>query len=644
MRIIISFLALCLAYINFAHAAPPPEAFGELPGVYDAAISPDATQIGLFVNIEGTYGIRILSINKKDTKPRAILLGEGVKPKWIKWVNNDRVLVALWQSGKLRGIPFTSSFIYTLDVKKMKGKFLIKPPELFRQFNDVVVDFLEDDPDHILMSFSDDNTNAPDIQKVDVVSGRYSRQKRGSENIQYWHTDLRGEPRIGQGRSDNSSTEKWTLRIRDAEQDRWRDYDNYPGLEPDVDIFGFTGNPNELIIGDYAGKETQGLYIYDLEAKKQTRKLFHHDTYDVRNVILSSDGSEVMGASFVADERETELFGDYDTVLERMRQRFANGTVDYIDQSQNGKIVLFGVSNSYDPGSLLMVNSETDKVTFISSYRKNLPAKDMGEAISVKYTARDGFKIPAYVTLPPSVTDTSQIKNLPFIILPHGGPYARTSKHFDYFAQFFATRGFGVLQMNFRGSAGYGKAFKNAGRENWVLMKEDVEDGTRWLIEKGYADPSRICIAGWSYGGYAALMGAIKNPELYACSISMAGVTDLQDMINDIKKYRFGRVSAQNFVLRGFEDRDAIKENSPVKRADEYSVPLFLAHGKDDQRVHFDQYTRMKRALRKSPAKTTFMEFDDEDHFLSNQKNRQKFFVGLDKFLRETVGESEFKQ
>jgi dipeptidyl aminopeptidase/acylaminoacyl peptidase len=163
-------------------------------------------------------------------------------------------------------------------------------------------------------------------------------------------------------------------------------------------------------------------------------------------------------------------------------------------------------------------------------------------------------------------------------------------------------------------------------------------------LKKGYADPNKICIAGWSYGGYASLMGAIKNSDIYKCAISMAGVTDLKDMIGDMKKYRFGKIAAKDFILKGFEDKDAIKENSPVKRADEINIPLFLAHGTYDQRVHFDQFKRMKSALKKSSAKVTYMTFKDEDHFLSDQENRQKFFKGMDKFLKEVVGESEFSQ
>ena len=325
-----------------------------------------------------------------------------------------------------------------------------------------------------------------------------------------------------------------------------------------------------------------------------------------------------------------------------MRRRFADYNVDYIDQSDATGRILFKVSNAYDPGALALLDVATDEVQFLAYYRPELPSEQMGIVSEVSYKARDGFEIPAYITIPPAITDGTKLKKLPFVVLPHGGPYARSAKRFNYFAQFFASRGFGVLQMNFRGSAGYGKDFEEAGRENWVLMLDDIEDGTRWLIDNELADPDRTCIAGWSYGGYAALMGAIRTSELYACAVSMAGVTDLKDMIRDIKKYRFGAMAAHNFILKGLESRQDIAENSPVKRAEELKVPLFLAHGEQDESVHFDQYKRMKSALRKSPADVTFMEFDDEDHYLSNQANRQRFFVGLDEFLKNSVGESEF--
>ena len=635
------FLFVVASAVGSEAAAPPPEAFGALPNIYDAAISPDGKQIAVIVNIQGQYGIRALTLGEKDEELRAILLGEGVKPRWVKWANDERVLVGLWQSEKLRDVPITSSHIYTLDVSTMTGKILVRTDEIFRQNNSDVVDFLKDDPDYILMAFSDKNQLLKDVQRVNVRTGSYVLEKRARKNVQYWYTDARGEPRVGQGLIDGAVPgEEWYLTIREADRDIWRDAENFPGLEADTQIFGLTEDPNELVIGDRAGRDTLGLYVYDVVDKKISRKLFHHDTYDASGLVVAANGA-VIGARFVADTTETELFGEYDTVLGQMRSRFSDRTVDYVDQSRDGRLVLFTVSNASDPGFLAIVDATTGTVTVLARTRQELPAEEMGPVASVSYKARDGLDIPAYVTLPPSVTDPAAMNNLPFVILPHGGPYARTAKRFDYFAQFFATRGFAVLQMNFRGSAGYGEVFEDAGRDNWIKMQEDVEDGTRWLIKTGLADPDRICIAGWSYGGYAALMGAIESPDLYACAISMAGVTDLKDMIADIKKYRFGSIAAENFVLRGLDGKEAIAENSPVKRAEELQVPLLLAHGAADQRVHFDQFRRMRSALKKTTTPVTYMVFDDEDHYLSNQEHRQAFFRGLDQFLRETVGESE---
>ena len=625
-----------------ALAAPPADAFGTLPNIYDAAISPDGSQIAIIVNIRGEYGVRVMALKGEEKELRAVLLGEGVKPNWVRWANDDRVLVSLWESKRSRGTPYIVRFIYTLEASTMDGKILIESDDIFRQDNADIVDFLDDDPDYILMAFSDKDQSLSDIQRVNVRTGRYKRVKRGRYDVQQWYTDSRGEPRVGQGLAKSTGTkEYWNLTIRDADEDTWRKADNFPGLEPDVPIFGFTDNPNELVIGDRAGRSTLGLYVYDLAAKEMSRKLFHHDTYDARGLVKNTDGA-VIGARFVADTTERQLFEGYDTVLNRVRQLLSDYTIDYVDQSADGQFILFKASNGHDPGALAIVDAETENISILGQYRRELPSEEMGLVAAVSYKARDGMNIPAYFTLPVSVNSGADIKKLPFIILPHGGPYARKSNRFDYFAQFFATRGFGVLQMNFRGSAGYGEEFEDAGRENWVKMQEDVEDGTQWVIDRGFADPERICIAGWSYGGYAALMGAIKSPELYACAISMAGVTDLKDMVNDIKKYRFGSITANNFVLRGFDGKKDLAENSPVKRAEELSVPLFLAHGEADERVHFDQFKRMKSALKKSSTPVTYLQFEDEDHFLSDQKNRQEFFRGLDKFLKKTVGESEF--
>ncbi|MGI9270507.1 MAG: alpha/beta hydrolase family protein [Woeseiaceae bacterium] len=625
-----------------ALAAPSAESFGTLPDIRDAAISPDARQIAIIVNAKGTFAVRVLKVDEPDEPIRAIGLPENVKPTWIRWVNNDRVLVGLFQFQRYRGRASWISFIYTMDANTMVGDILVKPKNLRRQDNADVIDFLDDDPDHILMSFSDVDQFVNDIQRVNVATGRSRRLKRGLAGIQSWYTDQRGEPRVGQGRLDKDGDDfTWRLVIRENGDDKWRSADDFPGLAADTKIIGFNENPDELLIGHNADKDTMGIYVYDLAKKEIGRRLFHHNEYDATGLIRNSNG-EIIGARYIADEPHAELFGQHDTHMQRMRQSFPDFNIGFIDQSNDGSRLIFRISNSSDPGSLLLSDSANNRVFRISYNRSKLAAAEMGSVHAIRYAAKDGVSIPAYVTLPPSIDSLEAARNIPTIILPHGGPYSRSYKRFDYFAQFFATRGFVVLQMNFRGSAGYGEEYEEAGRNNWVLMQEDVEDATRWALSEGIADPERTCIVGWSYGGYTALMGAIKNPELYACAVSIAGVTDLQNLVNDVRKVRFGETRANKFIKSGFEDKNAMKDNSPVRRAEELQVPLFLAHAEQDLNVHFDHFQKMKSALKKSEIPVDYLEVDNDDHYFSVQENRQTLFVELDAFLASTVGESQF--
>jgi len=653
MRFFISvtgFLYLLFA-ASIALAKPVPvEHYSRLPAVYDAALSPDGRFLVAITDNEGQYIIRVFNIaDPEDTKLRASTYPKDVRVNWVKWANNDTILLSVQKAEKIYGTIAYVGYLYALNKDVTTSQLILKPnikkttarPGDFRQFNNTIINFLPNDPDHILMMFGKEKAISLGVHKVNINTRRSKRMERGTEDIQHWITDLRGEVRVGAGRKDR--TGDWRMKIRDAHSDKWRPVKDYPGLEAGTPVFGFMGNPNELIIGSRDGKDTLGLFIYDLAQKKHTRKLFQHDKYDVDGIIKSADGTEVVGASYTDDTTKREFFDPATkSRMATIQKNFIDYQIDIIEQTRNGNKILFKASSPSVPPSLYVFDFTTNKINILARDYPEIGSTHQGNVSKVRYTARDGFVIPGYVTTPPKIgAGEVAFKNQPFIIMPHGGPYARDTHSFDYMAQLFASRGYSVLQMNFRGSEGFGHAHEQAGRKNWEIMQEDVEDGTRWLIDKGYADKQRICIVGWSYGGYAALMAAIKHPELYACTASIAGVTDLKDMIGDMKKYRFGRHTAKHFLIKGFSGKDDIKANSPVKRAKEITIPLFLAHGTDDVNVHFDQFARMKRALKKSKAKTTFMKFKDEDHYFIDYENRTKLLTGLDKFLNKNLGKSE---
>ena len=639
-----------MAFEPTVFAAPPAKAFGELPLVLDADLSPDGKRLALILNLNGEYYFVSRDVGAVATDIKGNGLGTDLRPQYVRWVNNDRYFVSFDKMEELDGIPYSSGYIYTRDIDEKEGRILITP-NFFRQENNVIVNWLDDDPDHVLMSYTtrarisaNSNFNNasrhewPSVYKVKVKNGKGKLVEKHQEFITRWLTDPSGNPVVGLGIDDGAHK----MVVKNVDTDRWTTHRSYPGLEADTPIFSILKGGTRAIIGNYNGRDTLGLYVYDFEQKKRTQSLFHNDNFDASGVIVSRDGETIIGAKYVAEQEETKLLGKYGTLIEQMRTKYVGFSVDFVDQTDDGDTILFMLSAPYEPGGLFMYTAGDAEPTMIERRYSVLVSPDMGNVVSIKYTARDGQKIPAFITMPPAVQSQADFKNLPFIVLPHGGPYGRDEKRFDYFAQFFATRGYGVMQMNFRGSAGFGKSFKEAGRDNWLLMQEDVEDATRYLLEKGYADPSRTCIAGWSYGGYAALMGAAKDTEgLYDCVISMAGLTDIDDAKKDLKDYVGGRAAAREFFGESMQSSAVRKANSPVDVADQIKVPVFLAHGDQDQNVRYTQFTRMKRALDKAGADATYLSFEDEDHFLSKQANREAFFVGVEKFLNEVNGPSE---
>jgi len=637
--LISAFTALHLSQSAFA-TAPPAVAFGQLPLVYDAAISPDGARIAVIFNNKGTYGVLTQKTQGNEEKRWFLSLGDEVNPRYVKWINNKRYVVSIEKPEKFRDTPFTSRYLFTSDIDSKEPRLVVKPKRIFRQFNDVVVDWLEDDPDHILMAYSDEAFDPyPDIKKVNVATGRDRTLKRRTLGIERWITDTNGTPRIGKGTSEKG---KHKMVIYNTVSKKWENSNKFPGLDADTGIYGILQNGQEMVIGAYEGQDTLGLYIYDLQAKKITRKVFHDADHDASGVVFSKDGESIIGAKYTAERDETVLLGENGSLLDYLRAQFPDYNVRFVDQTQDLRTVLVAMSAPYDPGGLFYFKAGDKLPARISAMYSGLTEQDTGNVTAVRYPARDGQKIPAFVTFPPSIVKQEQFKNLPFIVLPHGGPFARDSKRFDYFAQFFATRGYGVLQMNFRGSEGYGRAFKEAGRNNWIVMQEDVEDGARWLLEKGYADPEKTCIAGWSYGGYAALMGVATDPELYKCAIAMAALTDIADAKRDMSKYRGGKHAAKEFFGEAFKDARARKANSPVHVAKQIKVPVFLAHGDNDINVQFDQFKRMKRSLNKAGVKATYLAFKGEDHYLSRQSNREEFFLAVEKFLQAVNGKSPY--
>ena len=650
-RFIIAALGSCCMFIACVAIAKPVPAkhYARLPAIADAAISPDGKSLAAISEQGGRYIIATFNVGPQGlSQARAFDAGTNARYNWVRWANNDRLLMSITRTEKIEGKVYDSRWLYSGNKNLSDAAPLVDVKTLGRSiFLDYanVVSFLNDDPDHILMMFGEDQYESKNVYKVNVFTGDYKQIIRGSKKFDYWKTDRQGELRLAYGYDFNASNPEKTklhAKIKDAQTGKWAAQSQYPGLDGNVSIFGFAADPDLLYVGRNAGRNTIGLYTYNLQTKSMGPAIHHNDGYDVGGLMISADKKRVSGYYYtdsathyvILDKREQSRSDTLD-------KKFPSYDVVTFDETPGGDWAVLKVSAADYPPEMILFNYKTNKSLMLSKLYPELSEADIGPVKSVKYSARDGVKIPAYVTLPSKFFDGAKLENLPFIIMPHGGPEARNYDGFNYRTQFLASRGYGVLQMDFRGSSGYGKAFTDAGRNNWQVMQRDVEDGTRWLIDKGYAAPKRICIVGSSYGGYAALMGAINTPSLYTCAVSFAGVMDLPRLVDD-EIADGNRKAAKYSITSGFSGRAEMKQQSPARRAKEINIPLLLAHGDRDNVVDFThQYKIMKSALKNTKASVTYVHLKMGNHYLSNGDNRRKYYKALDKFLQENLGETQ---
>ncbi len=353
-----------------------------------------------------------------------------------------------------------------------------------------------------------------------------------------------------------------------------------------------------------------------------------HPNYDVQGgLIYSSLKQKVVGTTYNDNGGYTFWDEEYQA-FQRGLNKALPDTKNYIyDMSDDERRYLVLATSDIESGTFYLGNRDEGSLVPIARRYEKLDATVMRPKKSLSYKSRDGLDIQAFLTLP-----NDQDVAHPTLIFPHGGPISYDDGGFDYWTQFFANRGYAVLQMNFRGSDGYGFDFMQAGLQNWGQeMQNDVEDGARWLIEQGIADQQQMCIVGASYGGYAALMGAVRSPDLYRCVVSFAGIGDVVDLVRSYRRYQNYEVVKQQVG----DDFSELRKNSPAEYAEQFQAPVLLIHGTKDRSVKVQQSREMDRALRRANKNVTYLELEDGNHFLGNSEHRLQTFQAIDDFLSQ---------
>jgi dipeptidyl aminopeptidase/acylaminoacyl peptidase len=595
----------------------------------------------------GDLVIYDLDSPQRETVSRTDLTGYNVH--YLIWANEQRLLVVVETVGyvEFRGRRVSVPVFRTLsfdpyDTSRPVVLFQNERRNVFRNVNNAfwstVTDLLEEDPAHVLIpAFRGDNL---DLWRVNVFTGDATNIERGNDNTRHWFTGPTGEAVMrvdvfSQGR-------RYTAFTRAPGERSWRRTANYltNELADAPPEFAFAGHGEDaesiFIFGRPEGEDTVGIYPFNLVRSEYGVMLGGAPGIDITQSIIDSRTRRLLG--YVRSDRRhsVEIIDpELAAVYADIRREFPDDAL-IIPDDFRGSRMLFYVSSPDEPGAMYLYDSRRNEMMLLRSLRPSLANRRLAEVEIVEYTARDGLELFAYLTLPPRGAGPQT----PLLVLPHGGPEARDVYGFDLLAQFYANSGYAVLQPMFRGSAGFGRQFAEAGYGEWGgVMQTDVEDALAHIVSQGRADPERVCIGGFSYGGYAALMGGAMTPELYQCVFAAAPVTDLASFVRHWQREDDAAGEYWEMSIgHPRRDRDRLAAMSPTQLADRLTMPVFLAHGGEDEIVPFEQSELLAEALADAGVVHDFAIYDRADHSFSRRLDMRSVLTLTRQLLDRTIG------
>jgi dipeptidyl aminopeptidase/acylaminoacyl peptidase len=396
----------------------------------------------------------------------------------------------------------------------------------------------------------------------------------------------------------------------------------------------FDANNKIMYVITNIGRDKSALVEYDPALKKEIKELYANPDYDLDGVFYDQQRKKLVNVSWTADKTEEHYFdAEWKEINDGLEAQFKDYEVALAGFDDARKTGIVWIGNDKLPAKYYVYDFASKKATEAADPYPWIKEKDMATMKPVSYTTSDGFTIHGYLTLPKGV----EPKNLPVVVNPHGGPWARDAWGYNAEAQFLANRGYAVFQMNFRGSTGYGRKFWEASFKQWgKKMQDDVTEGVEWLKKEGIADPKRIAIYGGSYGGYTTLAGITFTPDLYACAVDYVGVSNLFTFMKTIPPY-WKPYLGQIYEMVGHPVKDSalLAAASPVFHADKIKTPLFIAQGANDPRVNKAESDQMVEALKKRGVDVEYLVKNDEGHGFHNQDNQYDFYGAMEKFLEK---------
>ena len=490
-----------------------------------------------------------------------------------------------------------------------------------------ILDALPDDDDHILVTHNKRDKRIFDVYRVNIKTGEEKLAAQNPGNFTSWITDHAGKIR-GAVSADGVNT---SLFYRATETDPFKSIVT-TNFRESVNVAAFTADNKRMYVISNRGRDKSALFEFDPVTAKEGKLIFEHPVVDVWALGWSRARNVPTQVDYQVDKTERHfLDAEAKRIYEALSAKLPGYEVNIQSATKDEQTLIVAAASDRTPGARYLYDVKANSLKKLADINSAIAEADMAEMKPIQYTSRDGLTIRGYLTLPRGVA----ANNLPVIINPHGGPWARDGWGYNPEIQFLANRGYAVLQMNFRGSTGFGRKFWEASFKQWGLtMQDDITDGVNWLVKEGIADPKRVAIYGASYGGYATLSGITRTPDLYAAAVSYVGVSNMFTFMKSIPPYWKPFLEMMGEMVGNEEkDKAQLTATSPALNADKIKTPLFVAQGAKDPRVVKAESDQMVEALKKRGIDVDYMVKDNEGHGFRNQENQFEFYEAMEKFV-----------
>ncbi|WP_417593801.1 alpha/beta hydrolase family protein [Parasphingorhabdus sp.] len=621
--------------------------FGAVPAVYDISLSPDGTKVSFIAPGPGTMtDLFAIDLNAAQSNPKRVTRASGDPEglQWCNWVSNERMAC------QIGGVEENSGDLYGFSRMIAINSDGSNPVLLSKRHDSTalglslsggrVIDWLPQEENQVLMtryhleevrigSRIGNKDEGLAVEKIDTKTGRSKFVERPTEEAVEFITDGQGNVRIKGMRTKLGRTELDSGEIKYFYQanGKWFSLGEYnfakrKGFNP----YAVEKDKNRAL-GFAPVNGRLALVAKSLDGIGKEDVIFSDEEVDVDQLIRIGRANRVVGVSYAKEKRIGEYFDTELAALASALSKALGGSksINFIDSSQDESKLLLLAASDTDPGQYYLFDRTSKQMRPLLGIRPLVESQKLAIVKPVVYSAADGTRVPAYLTLPPQGAG----KNIPAIVMPHGGPEARDEWGFDWLSQYFASQGYAVLQPNFRGSSGYGDAwYQKNGFQGWRTSIGDITDAGRWLVAEGIAKPSALSIVGWSYGGYAALQSAVLAPDLFKAVVAIAPVTDLSQLKSESKGYYSGAVE-RDFIGSG----PHIKEGSPAQNVEKITAPVLLFHGDYDQNVDVAQSRLMESKLKGAGKSVTFYEYPKLTHGLHDARVRAEMLQKSSDFL-----------